>query len=253
MSNLFVVGNKYSRKDVYKILDVPVEKQGGNWNTGYTKFEDDFFIFANINSAGRTGHDYNNKFIGDYFQWFSKNSHGINSPTLKSILNPKGEIYIFTRDNSKELMFTYHGLGEVKLIENSHPVRILWSFKDHENRTTHPTEENELLEEYYEGTSKRRIVNTYERNPEARQKCIDHYGLSCTVCNFSFENKYGVLGKEYIQVHHLVELNQIGKKYAVDPIKDLRPVCPNCHAMLHRKKPAYSIEELKDVMLHLNS
>ncbi|MBY0204673.1 DUF3427 domain-containing protein [Paenibacillus cucumis Kampfer et al. 2016] len=250
MINYFIVGNKYSRKDVYKIVEVPKEKQGGNWNTGYTKFKDDLYIFSNINSAGRTGHDYNNKFLGDYFQWFSKGTHGINSATLKYILNPKGNIYIFTRNSSKELLFTYHGLGKVKLIENSHPTRILWSFIDHESQNTQSIEENEVLELYYEGNSQRRIVNTYERNLEARQKCIEHYGFSCAVCDIRFENVYGSIGEDFIEVHHLVELNQIGKRYAVDPIKDLRPVCPNCHAMLHRKKPAYTIEELKNLMLN---
>ena len=33
--------------------------------------------------------------------------------------------------------------------------------------------------------------------------------------------------KDLIQVHHLVPLSAIGKKYRVDPIRDLRPVCPN--------------------------
>jgi 5-methylcytosine-specific restriction protein A len=36
----------------------------------------------------------------------------------------------------------------------------------------------------------------------------------------------------------------MGNNYIVDPVKDLEPVCPNCHAMLHRKDPPYSIEEL---------
>ena len=31
----------------------------------------------------------------------------------------------------------------------------------------------------------------------------------------------------------------------MDPIKDLRPVCPNCHAMLHRAVPALSIDDIR--------
>ncbi|MFG3611289.1 hypothetical protein [Rummeliibacillus stabekisii] len=46
-------------------------------------------------------------------------------------------------------------------------------------------------------------------------------------------------------VHHLKELHTIGESYEVEPIADLRPVCPNCHAILHKRKPAYSIEEIK--------
>lgn len=70
--------------------------------------------------------------------------------------------------------------------------------------------------------------------------------FNCTVCGFNFTEMYGEIDKEFIHVHHLLELNQIGEEYVVDPIKDLRPVCPNCHAMLHKRKPAYSLEELKE-------
>jgi len=90
-------------------------------------------------------------------------------------------------------------------------------------------------------------VNSYERDDKARDACIDHYGLKCQVCNFDFEKQYGELGAGFIHVHHLVQLSEIKEEYIIDPIKDLRPVCPNCHAMLHkRKKIPYSINELKE-------
>jgi len=43
-------------------------------------------------------------------------------------------------------------------------------------------------------------------------------------------------------------LEDIKDEYEVDPINDLRPVCPNCHAMLHRKKPPLTIEELETII-----
>ncbi|MCK7546225.1 HNH endonuclease [Marinobacter bryozoorum] len=95
-----------------------------------------------------------------------------------------------------------------------------------------------------EGAVTKVQVNAYERNPVARSICIEHYGCSCVVCGFDFEQKYGDIGKGFIHVHHLRELASIGTEYQVDPLKDLRPVCPNCHAMLHRRRPAFSIEEL---------
>ena len=101
---------------------------------------------------------------------------------------------------------------------------------------------------YSEGKAKKVLVNSYERNPHARKKCIEHYGLNCQVCGFNFEEKFGDLGKNFIHVHHIVDIATIGNKYSVDPISDLVPVCPNCHAMLHKKKPAYSIEELKHLV-----
>jgi 5-methylcytosine-specific restriction protein A len=56
---------------------------------------------------------------------------------------------------------------------------------------------------------------------------------------------YGDIGKGFIHVHHLKPVSQIGETYEVDPINDLRPVCPNCHAMLHRPEETLTIEELK--------
>jgi 5-methylcytosine-specific restriction protein A len=98
---------------------------------------------------------------------------------------------------------------------------------------------------YTEGTANQITQTRYERNPYARTVCINHYGYSCSVCEFDFEKRFGELGKNFIHVHHLTQVATVGKTYEVDPIKDLRPVCPNCHAMLHRQNPPLTIEELK--------
>lgn len=105
--------------------------------------------------------------------------------------------------------------------------------------------ENKEKEVYIEGTANQITQTRYERNPYARTACIKHYGYSCSVCEFDFERRFGVLGKDFIHVHHLTQVSMVGKSYEVDPIKDLRPVCPNCHAMLHRENPPLTIEELK--------
>jgi 5-methylcytosine-specific restriction enzyme A len=100
--------------------------------------------------------------------------------------------------------------------------------------------------ELFEGASKQITINAYERNPLARQKCIAYYGAKCSVCGFDFLERYGEIGRGYIHVHHLVPISTISGEYKVDPIKDLRPICPNCHAMLHKTDPASSIDELKN-------
>ncbi|SIS64120.1 HNH endonuclease [Salimicrobium flavidum] len=97
-----------------------------------------------------------------------------------------------------------------------------------------------------EGVTKKVTVNRYERNPIARERCLQYHGRNCAVCDFNFEEVYGNLGKGFIHVHHVIDISTVGKEYEVDPIEDLRPVCPNCHAMLHKKTPAYSIEELRN-------
>lgn len=97
----------------------------------------------------------------------------------------------------------------------------------------------------YEGALHRISVNAFERNPEARSKCIVHYGPRCFVCGFDFAKVYGEPGKDFIHVHHLRQISEIGEEYQIDPIRDLRPVCPNCHAIIHRRKHAYTIEEVQ--------
>ena len=101
---------------------------------------------------------------------------------------------------------------------------------------------------FKEGAAKQVTVNAYERNPEARKACIAHYGTECKVCGFDFDKVYGELGEGFIHVHHLRDLATIGEEYEVNPIEDMRPVCPNCHAMLHRRVPAMSIDELQGVI-----
>lgn len=107
-------------------------------------------------------------------------------------------------------------------------------------------EEIEHPENFIEGATKEISVNYYERNQAARNACIDHYVYSCYICDFNFEEIYGEVGRNFIHVHHLKPLHEITKEYQVNPINDLRPVCPNSHAMLHRRKECLDISELKE-------
>jgi 5-methylcytosine-specific restriction protein A len=100
-------------------------------------------------------------------------------------------------------------------------------------------------ENYFEGGKKQITVNAYERNPQARAKCIAHHGLDCKVCGFNFAEVYGEIGQDYIHVHHIKPLSEIQEGYQVNPINDLVPVCPNCHAMLHKKIPSYTVHQIK--------
>ncbi|WP_305856404.1 HNH endonuclease [Balneatrix alpica] len=103
---------------------------------------------------------------------------------------------------------------------------------------------------YAEGKVRTVTSRTYDRSPLARQACIQHYGYSCFACGFNFGWVYGPLGETYIEVHHLQQIADVGEEYLIDPVKDLRPVCANCHRMLHRRRPPLSIEEL---LAHNNS
>jgi len=99
-----------------------------------------------------------------------------------------------------------------------------------------------------EGAVSRVLVNRYERDPRAREQCLAHWGRTCVVCGFDFGEVYGALGIDFIHVHHTREISTLGGRYKVDPVKDLRPVCPNCHAMLHAQRPALDVKELKKLL-----
>lgn len=100
-----------------------------------------------------------------------------------------------------------------------------------------------------EGAKTAVYANRYERNAEARAKCIAQKGCKCSVCGMEFEDVYGELGSGFIHVHHVVPISQIGKNYKINIDKDLVPVCPNCHAMLHRNSQRLlTIEELRQIL-----
>lgn len=106
-------------------------------------------------------------------------------------------------------------------------------------------EDDEAL---YEGALMTVKANRYERNQKARRECVALKGYKCLVCGKDFEASYGEIGKGFIHVHHLTPIASIGKEYQLDVANDLVPVCPNCHYMLHRKNPPYTIEELQSEM-----
>lgn len=134
--------------------------------------------------------------------------------------------------------------------ENRGKLPLTQILNESKFRSLVPTFPDEVDESgsYYEGSVRRVSVNAYERDSKARQKCIECYGLNCFVCGFNFGDTFGKLGEGFIHVHHLHPISGIGEAYKVDPINDLRPVCPNCHAMLHRRSPPLSIDELKQLL-----
>ena len=106
--------------------------------------------------------------------------------------------------------------------------------------------QDEILRLTNEGRTTTRTVNTYERDPIARTQGLEHYGTNCQACDLSFQELYGEIGKGYIEVHHVVPLSSIQEEHQVNPINDLIPLCPNCHRMIHKRNPPYSIDELRE-------
>ncbi|MDD2869814.1 HNH endonuclease [Neomegalonema sp.] len=103
--------------------------------------------------------------------------------------------------------------------------------------------------EFIEGGRLRRWVNAYERSEKARAACVAHHQPICQACRFDFGATYGAHGEGFIHVHHLKPLSEIGEAYEVDPVEDLVPLCPNCHAMIHRGPEApLSLERLREIL-----
>lgn len=134
--------------------------------------------------------------------------------------------------------------GTQVVFENAIVLEKLWNEFISSNSLTNLVDHKTITE----GTPYQVIQNVYERNRQLRVICLGYYGYSCVVCDFNFEDTYGELGKEFIHVHHLNQLSATGITNT-DPLIDLRPVCPNCHAMLHKRNPPYTIEELKGKLL----
>ena len=128
------------------------------------------------------------------------------------------------------------------------PVIRYWSrgaAPKREGKCLFPDEADENL---IEGDKLQVLVNRHERNPKARRKCIEYYGLKCQGCCLDFEQKYGLHGAGFIHVHHLTPISEQDGPYEINPIKDLRPLCANCHAMIHYREPMLTIEALRSLV-----
>ena len=98
-----------------------------------------------------------------------------------------------------------------------------------------------------EGAQYQKVIHSYERSAILRSRAIELHGVTCIVCGLKFSNLYGPIGEGFIHIHHLEKLADSGEKN-VDPKTDLVPVCPNCHAMLHKEDPPMSPEALTKLM-----
>jgi 5-methylcytosine-specific restriction protein A len=97
-----------------------------------------------------------------------------------------------------------------------------------------------------EGLGKAKLSTYYERLPRLKAEAIRIHGTKCKVCDFDFTQHYGIHGRNFIEVHHIVHLHNFIEPKAVHPETDMTVLCSNCHRMIHRKKNApLSVEELR--------
>ena len=239
-------GTAYTRADVKETAGVATDARGGKWDTGVVEHMGEFLIFANVGTEGRTGHDYGNRWERGRLRWYHRNGSHLGWPSVQRIVERGRRIHVFWRE-SNDAAFEYAGIAAAIEIADTSPVEIVWSVAVSRKQMQPPIQSPEQVvgREYLEGAVHKVLVNAYERDPQARQACIRHYGPACVVCDLDFRERYGPIGAGFIHVHHVIPLSELGRDYKVNPVEDLRPVCPNCHAMLHRRRPPIPSEDLR--------
>ncbi|HKO91239.1 MAG TPA: HNH endonuclease [Polyangiaceae bacterium] len=244
----FVVGGQYTRDKIYLILEVPPERQRGDWNTGYHIHDGVAFIFANVGIAARTGHDHDNQFDGEDLIWHGKGKSQLSQPQIQKVLAPSTTVHIFFRTHARD-PFTYAGVGTAVDVVDTTPVQVRCSFRaDAQFHPERTPGEVTVAQRFEEGDMRTVQVDVRERNPAARRACIEHFGAACQVCGMDFAAAYGPIAEGFIHVHHINPLGNAMGVRELNPVRDLRPVCPNCHAMLHTEFPPVAIEKLKELI-----
>lgn len=141
----------------------------------------------------------------------------------------------------------YPSVSFTRVSKNCYELEFidLYSLNDND---TNPLETIET--EYgLEGKQVKVYTTKYERDPANRKEAIRIHGTRCMVCDFDFEEVYGELGKDFIEVHHTKPLSSLEYEVEVNPEEDLVCLCSNCHRMIHRNKnKIMTVEELKKLM-----
>ena len=241
--NRLAVGQQYSRAMLRELAGLP--GKGGDFDTGYTELGGEFIIFSTLGEA-RTGHNYGNRWLSDSeFAWYGKNGTTVWQPRIQAMVSGRTPVHLFTREHDRA-MFTYHGLARATQTFDETPVKVHWGVQAVTDDLTSPDEVPATL--VREGAVRQITVNAYERSRKAKAACVKHWGTGCYCCGLKMEDRYGEIAEGFIHAHHLNPVASIGREYTLDPVKDLRPVCPNCHAIIHLKTPAMKVDELRDLL-----
>lgn len=99
-----------------------------------------------------------------------------------------------------------------------------------------------------EGAKTRIEVNRYERDRRNRAAALAIHGFVCKVCDLDMGARYGPTAAGLIEVHHVTPVSEVGEGYIIDPKLDLLPLCPNCHSVIHRRSPPFTVDELREML-----
>jgi len=270
------VGGSYSKKGAAVAMAVSSPAGSRDWG-GIVGFANGIALFITLEKdADRYAqeHRYADRFDGDLLYWDSRASHTKTSSQVRTLRDGRSTVVAFARVNekgeaSRTQPFLY--LGSLEFVDwwGETPVHFTWRLsafptglkgendldalaewtprsghephgRGHRNHDL-PGNSGEAssASRPMEGTKSRALVNRYERDPRARQECLKCHGTACFVCGFDFASVYGSLGAGFIVVHHRVPVavRARGGEYELDPTRDLVPICGNCHAIVHRRRP----------------
>lgn len=128
MAGTFVIGQRYTREEVADIIDLPAERRkGGSWMTGYDMWNGCTYIFTNVGTAGRTGHDYPNRWEGKQLVWYGKTHARRGQPQIDRMISNMSPVHMFWRGRDRE-PFTYAGNATAVEASDDTPVRVVWAF-----------------------------------------------------------------------------------------------------------------------------
>ncbi len=105
----------------------------------------------------------------------------------------------------------------------------------------------DLSVEYWDlegGTQLKRHITKERSRKLIRDFKAQLANYSCSICGFSFEEKYGPIGRDFIEAHHTIPIATLSEKTRM-LAKDLIAVCSNCHRMLHRANPPLTSDALQ--------
>lgn len=126
----FEVGRNYTREAVADEIGLPEDRRkGGVWATGYSRWRGEVFIFCNVGTAGRTGHDYPNRWDGKVLEWSGKTGSNLNQPLIQEMLSGAVAVHLFWRGKDRS-PFTYAGLASPVGVRDTSPVEISWTFEE---------------------------------------------------------------------------------------------------------------------------
>ncbi|MFC7056507.1 HNH endonuclease [Enterococcus alcedinis] len=219
-----------------------------------SEFREFYFFGAGVFGAVDLINDEKNKPVVSYIREFVKFDKLILASN-NDLLQYKWKFKERTKNNW-EHFFNQYGMTEIKkedfMFLTDIGVATDLPIKD---TKYYALEKEEIIDElqsvYIDKEGKKKLIfgYKYERNPRLRKEALKIHGFECKACNFNFESMYGEIGKEFIEVHHIKPLSEIGRETVINPKYDLIPLCPNCHRMIHRKRNnMMSVDELKEIV-----